>query len=75
MSYSMLGKDLKKAESGKINKEFKKAEPAMGNPFKKRKKDPKQQYAMGGNVSGYYNKGGPVVGCAPSSNNPSKKNN
>lgn len=31
--------------------------------------------AMGGNVSGYYNKGGPVVGCAPSSNNPSKKPN
>jgi len=30
--------------------------------------------AMGGNVAGYYNKGGPVIGCAPSSNNPSKKN-
>jgi hypothetical protein len=61
MSYSMSGKDLKKAESGKINKEFKKAEPEMGNPFKKRKKDPKQQYAMGGKISKYYSAGGAVI--------------
>ena len=39
----------------------------------KGKQDPAYK-AMGGNVAGYYNKGGPVMGCAPSSNNPSKKN-
>jgi len=29
--------------------------------------------AMGGNVAGYYNKGGPVTGCGPATNNPLKK--
>jgi len=68
MAYSMSGKDFKKAESGKINKDSKEAKPATGNPFKKRKEDPAQQYAMGGNVAKYYNTGGKVAGCGPAQN-------
>jgi len=68
MAYSMSGEDFKKAESGQIKKDSKKAKPATGNPFKKRKEDPAQQYAMGGNVAKYYGKGGRVAGCGPAQN-------
>ena len=43
MAYSMSGEDFKKAESGQIKKDSKKAKPATGDPFKKRKEDPAQQ--------------------------------
>ena len=29
--------------------------------------------AGGGNVASYYNKGGPVAGCGPATNNPFRK--
>jgi len=57
------------------NKEFKYNKYGMEAAKKYAAKTGKdiEYKAMGGNVAGYYNKGGKVAGCGPAMNNPMKK--